>query len=332
MPRYLVTLVTFSLWRDDKVMTEAATSGRANLRATVAKDGEGAEMQKQTRSDRRVDPMVVAVNALGITQITAWGTSYYCLGVLAKPIVADTGWPMTTVFLGFSVALLVMGFISTWVGRLIDRIGARAVMCLGTIIVSVGLVLLSRAHDPASYLAVWALLGIGMRCCLYDAAFAALVQVTPTRGRKAISYLTLYGAYASTVFWVIGYYLNEAYGWRGTLIAFAAINLTVCLPLNWLGLAHRDRPEEVLGHVATPAASPDGPALEGRMRVVGKSSSLSSCPSTASSSGSSRSSWCRCSKQRGSPARPRSGSHPSRAMGNLPGGWWRLSSAVTSKP
>ena len=31
--------------------------------------------------------MVVAVNALGITQITAWGTSYYCLGVLAKPIV-----------------------------------------------------------------------------------------------------------------------------------------------------------------------------------------------------------------------------------------------------
>ncbi len=74
------------------------------------------------------DPMVIAVNALGITQITAWGTSYYCLGVLAKPIVAETGWAMTTVFLGFSVALIVMGFISTWVGRLIDGIGARAVL------------------------------------------------------------------------------------------------------------------------------------------------------------------------------------------------------------
>jgi drug/metabolite transporter (DMT)-like permease len=54
--------------------------------------------------------MVVAVNGLGITQITALGASYYCLGVLAKPVVADTGWPMTTVFLGFSVALLVMGW------------------------------------------------------------------------------------------------------------------------------------------------------------------------------------------------------------------------------
>ena len=67
----------------------------------------------------------------GIPQITAWGTSYYCLGVLAKPIASDTGWSAGTVFFGFSVALLVMGFISTWVGRLIDRIGTRRPMFWG---------------------------------------------------------------------------------------------------------------------------------------------------------------------------------------------------------
>src|SRR5437870_298316 len=98
------------------------------------------------------DPMVVAVNALGITQITAWGTSYYCLGVLAKPIAAETGWSMTTVFLGFSVALLAMGAISTWVGGFIDRVGARAVMSTGTIIVSAGLAALSQVRDPITYL------------------------------------------------------------------------------------------------------------------------------------------------------------------------------------
>jgi len=225
-------------------------------------------IQEQPQTRRRLDPMVVAVNALGITQITAWGTSFYCLGVLAKPIVADTGWPLTTVFLGFSVALLVMGFISNWVGRTIDRVGARAVMCIGTVIVSAGLLALSQAKDPVSYLAIWAVLGVGMRCCLYDAAFAALVQVTPSRGRKAISYLTLYGAYASTVFWVIGHYLNETYGWRGTLIAFAAINLVICLPLNWVGLARHDALEATVS-VATSRPSPDGPVLEGRMRVIG---------------------------------------------------------------
>ena len=116
--------------------------------------------------------------------------------------------------------------------------------------------------------AVWAFLGLGMRLCLYDAAFAALVQVAPSRGRRAISYLTLFGAFASSVFWVVGHALEEQVGWRQTLVLFAAINLAVCLPLHWFGLARR----EGAGHAAAPtaaaAASPDGPPLEGRARSV----------------------------------------------------------------
>jgi hypothetical protein len=106
-----------------------------------------------------------------------------------------------------------------------------------------------------------------MRLCLYDAAFAALVQVVPSRGRLAISYLTLFGAFASTVFWVVGHYLNEALGWRATLGWFAAINLVVCLPLNWLGLARR----EVAPHKEAPAAQAGaaGAPLAGRARAIG---------------------------------------------------------------
>ena len=216
----------------------------------------------------RFDPMHVAVHALGITQITAWGTSYYCLGVLAGPIATDTGWSRSFVFLGYTVAMLVMGLVSTTVGRMIDEHGARVVMTLGTVIVSAGLLGLSMAESQAAYLGVWAVLGLGMRCCLYDAAFAALVQVTPTRGRAAISYLTLYGAFASSVFWTIGHYLNAASGWRQTLIQFALINLVVCLPLHWLGLARREEAPAAGMPVAAPA-SPDGPVLEGRMRGIG---------------------------------------------------------------
>src|SRR5262249_19518744 len=85
---------------------------------------------------RLVDRMLSAVLALGITQITAWGTSYYCLGVLAAPIARDTGWSRGFVFLGFTVALLAMGLVSGAAGRAIDRYGARAVMTLGTLLVS----------------------------------------------------------------------------------------------------------------------------------------------------------------------------------------------------
>src|SRR5262249_28776469 len=184
--------------------------------------------------------MMGAVVALGITQITAWGTSYYCLGVLAGPIMADTGWSRSLVYFGFTVSLLVMGAVSAWAGRAIDRYGARAIMTAGTVIVSLGLYAFSLVQSEWAYLAVWALLGAGMRLCLYDAAFAALVQVVPSRGRLAISYLTLFGAFASTVFWVVGHYLNEAGGWRQTLALFAAINLAVCLPLNWIGLTRME--------------------------------------------------------------------------------------------
>ena len=214
----------------------------------------------------RPDPLPFAVCALGITQITAWGTSYYCLGVLANPIAKDTGWSLSLIYFGFTVSLLVMGAVSAWAGKAIDRYGAQAVMSAGTVLVSAGLLLLSLVKSEAAYLAVWAFLGVGMRLSLYDAAFAALVQVVPTRGRRAISYLTLFGAFASTVFWVVGHYLNQALGWRETLAWFALINLAVCLPLNWLGLARREPPG---GHEAAAAKpSVDGAPLEGKVRAI----------------------------------------------------------------
>jgi hypothetical protein len=216
---------------------------------------------------RLADPMAGAVVALGITQITAWGTSYYCLGVLAGPIVRDTGWSRGFVFLGFTVALLVMGLVSNAVGRAIDRHGGRAVMTLGTVLVSAGLFALAHVRSEPAYLVVWAFLGIGMRLCLYDAAFAALVQVAPSRGRQAISYLTLFGAFASSVFWVIGHALEEQLGWRQTLVVFALINLAVCLPLHWFGLGRRE-PDGRAGPAGRSAESPDGPPLEGTTRSI----------------------------------------------------------------
>ena len=219
------------------------------------------------RVDSPRDPLMFAGCALGLAQITAWGTSYYCLGVLANPIAEDTGWSRSFIYLGFTLALLTMGAVSPWTGRAIDRYGAQRVMALGTMIVSLGLVALASVRSEAEYLIAWVALGVGMRLCLYDAAFAALVQVVPSRGRLAISYLTLFGAFASTVFWVVGHFLNEALGWRPALMLFAAINLAVCLPLNWLGLSRReaaDRSE----HAKQTVHGIDGPPLAGQARTV----------------------------------------------------------------
>ena len=223
---------------------------------------------RRSRLTATIDPMLAAVCALGIGQITAWGTTYYVVGILAAPIVADTGWSRSLVYFGFTVAMLAMAAVSPWAGRWIDQRGARHVMSLGTLLAAAGLLALSTVRSEAAYLGVWVLLGLGMRLTLYDAAFAALVQVAPTRGRLAISYLTLFGAFASTVFWVVGHYLNEALGWRQTLIAFAVIHLLICLPMNWWGLAQREKPGAGATAAEAERSTRDGPPLSGSVRTM----------------------------------------------------------------
>jgi MFS family permease len=209
------------------------------------------------------------VHAVGITQITAWGTAFYCLGVLAAPIAEELGFSRSFVFLGFTVAMLVQGIVSASIGRLIDQRGGRTVMCTGVGLIAIGLAALAFVTHWLAYLAVWAFLGVAMRMSLYDAAFASAVQVAPSRGRTAISYLTLYGAFASSVFWVVGHQLSEAVGWRNTLLIFALTNIIVCLPLNWWGLSVREKRPENATTPTMAARAVGGAPREGRARTVG---------------------------------------------------------------
>ncbi|MEZ5909598.1 MAG: MFS transporter [Hyphomicrobiaceae bacterium] len=226
-------------------------------------------VQQRPAGGRLADPMLWAVLALGITQIIGWGTTHYALGVLGTPILAEMGWSRSTVFLGFTVALITGGFASTWIGRLIDMHGGRRIMTIGSALMAVGLVALAHVKDQAIYLAVWAFLGIAMRMTLYDAAFAALVQVTPTRGRRAISYLTLFGGLASSIFWPIGHYLAAAVGWREAVLIYAALNAFICLPLHLAGLARREAAAAPAAAVGQSANATERQPLEGRARRIG---------------------------------------------------------------
>jgi predicted MFS family arabinose efflux permease len=215
-------------------------------------------------------PVVRAVVALGITQIIGWGTTVYALGVLAKPIVAETGWRFDLVVGGFTSGLLASALVSTTAGRLIDRRGGRHIMTVGSAAMAVALAAVALAPHPVAYLAAWAALGVAMRLSLYDAAFAALVQVTPSQGRRAISYLTLFGGFASSVFWPLGHALAGPCGWRGTFLIFAALNLVVCVPLHWFGLRQQEPHGSETPPVATASSAPpsveNAPELAGRAR------------------------------------------------------------------
>ena len=63
---------------------------------------------------------------------------------------------------------------------MIDRRGAKRVMSLGCVLGAAGLALAAAAPHWTVYLLAWCVLG-PMRMTLYDAAFAALVQVAPAQ-------------------------------------------------------------------------------------------------------------------------------------------------------
>src|SRR5689334_12554495 len=65
------------------------------------------------------------VPALGITQILAWGSTFYLLAVLSRFIQKDTGWSYDLIVGGASIGLLVAGLLSPRVGRLIAERGGR---------------------------------------------------------------------------------------------------------------------------------------------------------------------------------------------------------------
>ena len=60
---------------------------------------------------------------LGGTQWIAWGSTYYLVTVIAKPVAADTGWSLATVIAGLSLGLVIAGLVSPTVGKLIERRG-----------------------------------------------------------------------------------------------------------------------------------------------------------------------------------------------------------------
>jgi MFS family permease len=176
------------------------------------------------------------IGILAVTQIASWGSLYYAFAILAPDIQRDLGLGPELVFGAFSWSLLVAGLVATPVGVLLDRYGGRYVMAAGSLLCALGLAWLGRSASVVSYYGAWMVIGLAMALALYEAAFATINRKLESGARQAISTLTLFGGFASTLFWPLTAKLDAALGWRATYLWFAAGQAFVCMPLHlWLG-------------------------------------------------------------------------------------------------
>lgn len=174
------------------------------------------------------------VCALGIAQIVSWGTLFYTIAVLGPAMRDELGIGDIALFGSFTCGLLVSGLVSPFVGRRIDAHGGRQVLVAGSILGAVAMTVLAMAAGPLVMLAGWLLAGMAMAACLYDPAFATLHRIAGTSYRRTVTALTLFGGFASTVFWPLSQYLLDSFGWRTAFGTYAVLHLVVCLPLHGL--------------------------------------------------------------------------------------------------
>jgi MFS family permease len=196
----------------------------------------------------------VVITALGAMQILAWGSSYYLLAVLAKPIADDTGWALAWIVGGLSLGLLVEGLVSPYVGDAIERYGGRPILAISAGFLCAGLLGLALAPNLPLYIAAWLVVGVGMGAGLYDAAFSTLGRLYGRDARQAITALTLFGGFASTVCWPLSAFLTSELGWRGACLAYAGIQLAVALPVYLLALPREAGRAEIHATNKSPSA------------------------------------------------------------------------------
>jgi predicted MFS family arabinose efflux permease len=174
--------------------------------------------------------------ALGTTQTLAWASSYYLPAILADPIARDLGVSSNWIFAAFSASLVISAVLGPRVGRQIDLFGGRPVLTTSNLTLAAGLALLGVTTSIPVLIAAWILLGIGMGCGLYDAAFAALGRIYGDAARRSITGITLMAGFASTVGWPLTALGLEGIGWRNTCFAWAAAHLLIGLPINFFML------------------------------------------------------------------------------------------------
>ena len=180
------------------------------------------------------DRKTIVVAAMGSTQTLAWASSYYLPAILGAPIAKALGLAPSIFFGIFSIALLLSAALGPSVGRVIDRHGGRGMLVASNLVLAIALALLARADGIAGLVVAWIPLGAGITMGLYDPAFATLTRLYGHEARNPITGITLIAGFASTIGWPVSAFMLQHYGWREACLLWAALNLFVCLPVNWL--------------------------------------------------------------------------------------------------
>ena len=168
---------------------------------------------------------MLPLNSLGVLTVLAYGTWFYGFGVLFTDLSEFHGVSASTLGITFGVAQLISGIGAVATGRRLDMFGPRAVLGLiGPLGASIYFV--SSFATGTIFLIMYAVGGglIGA-AGFYSFTQPLAVRVASIDSTRAITRLTIWGAFSSPVMIPLTEVLRANYGWQTAVRLPAALTL-----------------------------------------------------------------------------------------------------------
>jgi MFS family permease len=163
-----------------------------------------------------------------VTLTVSNGLAWYGFSVMNAPVADEFGWSRSQVALGFTFLAVAMAVISPFVGRFTDNRGPRQVLIIGTVVLSLSLLLLSRTSALWSFCLLHA--GLGMASALLGAVpISVIISNWFHRQRGTMQGISFIGiGFGGVVFGPLtGNYLIPNFGWRGAYLVTGLLSAII---------------------------------------------------------------------------------------------------------
>jgi MFS family permease len=175
----------------------------------------------------------VIVAAGGLLGCVAIG-ALFSLPVFLRPISQDTGWSVTGVSTAMTIGFLAMAVASVTWGTLADRIGPRAVVLIGSVVLAGSLALASRATSLVQFQLIFGLLVGGATAANLAPMMACVTGWFDTHRSLAVSLVSAGFGIAPMTMSPFAAWLVSIYDWRTSLQIIAAVAAAVMIPVAFL--------------------------------------------------------------------------------------------------
>lgn len=205
----------------------------------------------------------VIVAAGGVMGCIAIG-AMFSLPVFLRAIARDTGWSMTGISGAMTLGFIAMAFASMGWGSLSDRIGARAVVMTGAVLLSASLALASRAPSLLAFQLTFGLAVGSATAAVFAPMMACVTGWFDTHRSLAVSLVSAGMGMAPMTMSPLAAWLVSTHHWRTSMLLVAALAAVVMIPVS---LLVRRAPALDRGHAAPqPAGAPAAMSVADALR------------------------------------------------------------------